>query len=106
MVVRLWGTCQGTEIGFTRTEGERWTTTVPASANGTYIIELWAEDAAGNVGYFATVKITFDPSTLCMKLEISDVGELWSIDEVRRVLSGVESDNILSKITRCEVCEK
>lgn len=119
MVVKLWGTCNGAEIICTHAEGERWETIVPSDVNGTYIIELWAEDEAGNRGYFATIKITYDPTKLCFSVEIIGVGAAFTVEEVIRVLAGdrfctqfsigavncaLGSDPIQSKVVKCEVC--
>lgn len=121
MVKSLYGKCNGDNILFSpNAETGRWETTVPASAGGTYIIELYATDDAGNTAYFATVKVEFDTSQLCMKISIVAVGERWSMEEVAAVLSGTpirfETDKtdvrsvcafdrrVLSKIIRCEVC--
>ncbi len=102
MVRRLWGKCDGQDIVLTRNrDSGRWETTVPASANQTYIFELWAEDYAGNVGYFATIKVSFDSSQLCAKIYILDVGEAFSEDEVRQALRLVP---VAEEIIRCEVC--
>lgn len=119
MVVRLWGTCNGADIICTPAAWGRWETTVPAAPDGTYIIALWAEDEAGNQGYFATIKLTFDPSRLCFAVEILDVGTGFTVEDVKRVLMGdrfrtdfslqefscgVMSDPVQSEIIRCEVC--
>lgn len=119
MVVKLWGSCNGADIICSPLGGERWETTVPAAQDGTYIIALWAEDEAGNTGYFATIRITYDPSKLCFKVEILEVGAGFSVDDVIRVLAGdrfgtefsigelsysLGSDPVRSKIVKCEVC--
>jgi hypothetical protein len=119
-VAKVYGKVDGHDVIFQRSEDAgRWTTTVPASQTGTYIMELWAEDEAGNVGYFATIKVTFDPSQLCVAISVLEVGANWTLEEVMRTLQcsdiqsglGPESfsfvlagENILSEITRCEVC--
>jgi hypothetical protein len=50
-----------------------------------YILELWAEDEAGNVGYFATIQVTFDSSKLQCQVVVLEVGVGWSVDEVAEV---------------------
>lgn len=120
MVARLYGKCQGQQINFSLNElTGRWETAVPASPNGTYVIELWAEDTAGNVAYFATVQITYDSSKLCTAIKILDIGAEFTIEEVRRVLMGdgvaaktaddvlawaVSPDFVMAKVIKCEVC--
>ncbi len=83
MVVKLWGQCNGTRISFDREPSGRWVTTVPPAPDSTYIMELWAEDAAGNVGYFATVLVTFDPTKLQTRVFILCTGDRWSVRDVR-----------------------
>lgn len=120
MVKSLYGKCDGRDIRFSWDEASgRWVTTVPASPTGVYIIELWAEDEAGNVGYFATVQITFDPSKLCCSIKILDVGARFTVSEVRQLLGGdgvscsvfcepvdmaLLPDLVLAKVIKCEVC--
>lgn len=119
MVVRLYGTCQGQPIEFTRTDAGRWETAVPASPTGSYIFELWAEDAAGNTGYFATVRLTYDPNDLCFRFEILDVGTAFTWEDVAQTLcmDGLQAnldteplawtasgDPFQAEVTRWEVC--
>lgn len=120
MVKRLWGKCDGADIIFSENETTgRWETTVPASESGTYIFELWAEDYAGNVGYFATIKAVWDSSQLCMRFYVIHVGERWTAEEVLqelagssyaervledKIIYGIMPDLIREKIIRCEVC--
>lgn len=121
MIARLWGSCNGTDIICSHESGDRWATIVPASEDGTYIVELWAEDEAGNRGYFATVKIAYDTSKLCFKVEILEVGTGFTMEDVCRALAGdrfeteysmtgvdmsLTGDSVQSQITRCEVCEQ
>jgi hypothetical protein len=56
-----------------------------------YIIELWAEDEAGNVGYYATVKITIDLDTMQSSVTILQVASGVSVEEVARTLGIVET---------------
>lgn len=83
MVVKLWGQCNGARISFDRDPSGRWETTVPPAPDATYVMELWAEDTAGNVGYFATVLVTFDPTKLQTRVFVLRTGERWSLQEVR-----------------------
>lgn len=72
--VSVWGNCNGYNITFkyNQTTGW-WDTTVPMSAYGDYVVELWAEDDAGNVGYYATVLITVDLSGLQARIKVLDM---------------------------------
>lgn len=86
MVARIWGKVDGQTIPFSRTDQGWWKAEVPASDSGTYVLELWAEDQAGNVGYFATVKVTFDEGDLQCSMEIISVGASLTMEEVQQIL--------------------
>jgi len=43
------------------------------SEYGDYVVELWAKDDAGNVGYYATVLITVDLSCLNVRVKVLDM---------------------------------
>ncbi len=120
MVRRVFGNCGGAAIACSLNPATgRWETAVPAAPDGTYILELWAEDWAGNVGYFATIEITYDSTQLCFVFRILDVGATFSLTDVQGVLCGeaVEIDTepdglrfavlpeeIRTRVVRCEVC--
>ena len=86
MVVRLYGTCQGADVVFQRDEAGTWSCAVPASPTGAYAIQLWAVDEAGNVGYFATILLAFDPNDMRCRIEILDVGTDFALAEVAKML--------------------
>lgn len=67
MVKSLYGLVDGQQIVFER-NGDVWETTIPADLDGTYIVELWAVDEAGNVGYRSDYIITIDLASLCVHL--------------------------------------
>lgn len=52
MVKRVFGRANGTEISFERKGGDRWEAIVPSNLEGEYIVELYAENDAGNITYF------------------------------------------------------
>lgn len=117
MIRALWGRCGGAAVAFSE-RGGRWEAAVPAAPDAVYVLELWAEDEAGNRGYFATVKYAFDTARLCADVTILEVGGLCAMDEVRAaLLGGVESraalaavsaalspEAVESRVVRCEVC--
>lgn len=88
MVTRIWGTCQGKDVIFSPGEDGLWRCAVPATASGSYVIELWAEDGAGNVGYLATILLAFDLDKLVCRIEILDVGTMLSRDALENMLVG------------------
>lgn len=58
MITRVYGTVDGVEVIFTPSPDNTWTCTVPRTADGEYIVDLYAENDAGNTTYFATVLFT------------------------------------------------
>ena len=55
MVVRVYGSANGVDITFTPIGDDRWECTVPRVPSGEYVVDLYAEDEAGNIGYAATM---------------------------------------------------
>lgn len=51
MVQRVFGRANGIEITFEHQEGDWWCATVPSNLEGEYIVDVYAEDEAGNVAY-------------------------------------------------------
>lgn len=92
MVTALWGKCNGTDIVFNRIEEGRWSIAVPASPTRRYVIELWAEDLAGNVGYYATIEAFYDSSSLDMRFRVVDIGPMFHKLDVRSVFRTIEVD--------------
>lgn len=87
MVTALFGKCNGADIIFTPKGEGRWSAAVPATEDKTYIIEVWAEDEAGNVSYFATVESVFNPATLKMAFRIIDIGAGFTTKDVKMAFS-------------------
>ncbi len=121
MIRSIWGTCDGAEILFQRSQAGLWETTVPARASGEYTVSLWAEDAAGNRSYFCTVLISYDITKLCCRFQVLDIGAEWSLDEVKAVFacqdvnacrspdetqSNFRHEDVAAKLIRCDLCEE
>ena len=87
MILRLWGKCNGTEIVFSQDRQGRWIAAVPAAEDKTYVIEVWCEYEAGNECYFATIKTMFAAETLDYRFEVIEVGEKFTVDEVKAAFS-------------------
>lgn len=51
MVQRVFGRANDFEVIFEHQEGDWWTITVPANLEGEYIVDIYAEDEAGNVSH-------------------------------------------------------
>lgn len=90
MIACLYGKCNGSDIVFNRIEGDRWSIAVPASPTRRYIIELWAEDLAGNVGYYATVEAFYDSSVLDMRFRVVDIGPRFRDLDICSVFRGID----------------
>lgn len=70
MLKRVFGTSNGLEINFTKSDDGKWITTIPRDLSGIYYLELYAEDDAGNISYMATVVMKFDPVSFCVKFDV------------------------------------
>ena len=62
------GKIDGKEVIFERAEGDRWNATVPYDLDGMYVVELTAENDAGNIAYCTKMLLIVDPATLCVRL--------------------------------------
>ena len=51
MIRRVYGAANGTTIEFTRDSGDNWEASVPWKEDGKYIVDIHAEDEAGNIAY-------------------------------------------------------
>ena len=103
MITNVWGKVNSSDIVFQRGENNKWTVTVPKDTQGTYVLELWASDNAGNVGYFATVEVTFDTSKLCVSVKIVEIGSLFTIEDVQSIFSIEPLESISFYDDLCEV---
>lgn len=70
MVVKLTGDVNGDDVIFRRVQGDEWEATVPASLNGTYVLDMMACDEAGNATYWARYIITVDLAALRVTLRV------------------------------------
>ena len=68
MVVKVSGKIDGKEVIFERDEGDRWNATVPYDLDGMYVVELTAENDAGNIAYCTKMLLIVDPAPLCVRL--------------------------------------
>lgn len=58
------------EIIFDKIDNDKWTVNVPSNVVGEYIMDLYAYDDAGNLGFMATAMFTVDTTNLCFHLAI------------------------------------
>lgn len=72
MLKRVFGTSNGLDINFTKSDYGKWETTIPRDLSGIYYLDLYAEDEAGNIGYMASVVMKFDPVSFCVSFDVID----------------------------------
>lgn len=75
-VVKVFGSINNIELVFSLAEDGAWQSPVPSVADGKYIIDLYAEDDAGNISYYAKYLYTFDSANLVATFE----QYLWQSD--------------------------
>lgn len=68
MIVKVSGKIDGKEVIFERSEGDQWNVAVPYDLDGMYVVELTAENDAGNIAYCTKMLLIVDPATLCVRL--------------------------------------
>ena len=69
-VERVIGKTDSFEVIFDRLNDNSWTVNVPSNIIGEYVMDLYAYDEAGNLGFLATAMFTVDTSNLCFHLSI------------------------------------
>lgn len=67
-VTRVFGRVDGTEVIFNRSDGDRWNIPVPLDVDGEYVVEIVAEDDAGNQSYMAKILFCVNSSMLCVTI--------------------------------------
>lgn len=67
-VTRVFGRVDGTEVVLQHIDGNRWSVPVPFDKDCEYLMELYAEDEAGNVSYLTQALFTYDPKALVFKI--------------------------------------
>ena len=88
MIKKVYGRANNLDITFTYNEQKGlYDAAIPRSINGTYFLDLYAEDIAGNVTFMATALFEFDPSSFKCSIKIIDYAENAQMNEFREVLS-------------------
>lgn len=122
MVKRVYGKCDSKDIiFFFNSESGLWETTIPRDADGEYIVEIYAEDEAGNTSFFAKMLFTVSIKGLCLSARIVEIGADYSISDVealfnlpkyRTSIREYHFDMITkmrtynAEVVRCELCER
>ena len=65
-VARVFGRVDGTEVEMERTQGDVWSVPVPLDMDGEYVVEVIAEDEAGNQSFLAKMLYTVDAGNICI----------------------------------------
>lgn len=68
MITKVIGKVDGQEVVYERSDGDKWTVTVPLDLDGMYVVEVTAYDEAGNSAYCTKMLLIVDPATLCVSL--------------------------------------
>lgn len=64
-VVKVFGRVDGVEVVLQKAEGNRWSVPVPLDQDGEYVVEIIAEDEAGNQSYLAKMLYVVNTAMLC-----------------------------------------
>lgn len=67
-VTRVFGRVDGAEVVLERQEGDRWQVPVPLDRDGEYVVEMIAEDDAGNQAYLAKMLFVVNTALLCVHI--------------------------------------
>lgn len=101
MVTRVWGHVEGVEVIFTHLEGDTWACNVPKELDGEYVVDVYAEDEYGNIGYAATILFVIDARHLTFKIKVLRFAGESKVDKF--IANGKVKDFTMNAI-RCEVC--
>lgn len=119
MVVRVYGSANGVDIVFTPIGNDRWECAVPKFPSGEYVVDLYAEDEAGNVGYAATVLFVVNAKHIVTKIEwlkiaansnitlfqaFGKTDARKAIETTKAYTHQVHMQNFKMEVTRCEKC--
>lgn len=69
MVKRVFGRVDGQEVELYADSGDRWSMPVPFDVDGEYVVEILAEDEAGNQAYMTKLLFVVNAALLCTHLE-------------------------------------
>lgn len=100
MVAKVFGTLQGQEILFSFTAGE-WVFDAPRLDSGEYVMDIWAEDEAGNQAYMATMLFAVDTNRLCVNVRTVN-RRVWAIDSGFTAVA--KMTRYSTSVVRCELC--
>lgn len=70
---RVYGLANGTEVIFSHAQGDAWEIPVPWTEDGKYIVEIFAEDEAGNTSHVCKVMLVISGHEI--RAYVMDMGE-------------------------------
>lgn len=119
MVTRVYGSTNGVDIVFTPLGDDRWECVVPKFPSGEYVVDLYAEDEAGNIGYAATMLFIVDAkhiitevrwlniaadSTLTLFNAFGRADTPKVVESTTAYTHQIHMQNFKMEVTRCEKC--
>lgn len=119
MVVRVYGSANGVDIVFTPIGDDRWECAVPKFPSGEYVVDLYAEDEAGNVGYAATMLFVVNAKHIVTKIEwlkiaansnitlfqaFGKTDARKAVETTNTYIHRIHMQNFKMEVTRCEKC--
>lgn len=118
MITKVWGSCNSMSIVFNRTDTGRWKAVCPVNYGGVHVLELYAEDIVGNVGYLATIVFTIDLKNICTTIKFLEDGKarfrryyrtarLVEVAKPNKALTTtvVGFKDFQAKVVKCSVCK-
>lgn len=70
MIKRVFGNLNGQEITLVQRDTKKWDVEIPKVREGKYIVEIFAEDEAGNVSFFAKAFFEINANCTCVNFEM------------------------------------
>ena len=119
MVVRVYGSANGVDITFTPIGDDHWECTVPKVPSGEYVVDLYAEDEAGNIGYAATMLFIVNAKHIItdvrwLNIAANSTLTLFSafgrsdapkpVESTTVYTHQIHMQNFKMEVTRCEKC--
>lgn len=97
-VNRVFGRVDGADVVLNKTAGDRWSVPVPFDVDGEYVVEIIAEDDAGNQSYMAKMLFVVNAALLCVHvIPVPYYGvlqdDIFAFDIMGAAFTGVVLDN-------------
>lgn len=100
-VARVFGRVDGVDVVMERAQGDIWSVPVPLDQDGEYVVEIIAEDTAGNQAYVAKMLFCVDSTQLCVRvLPVPYYAELLDISYHSCVIPPVYCAELLEPCCR------